>query len=241
MKTLKKLSIMKKMKKSMLTYAMIAVASLWIFSGCDSTDTAETTIATSSTTLVDNNDQIIDQSNTQSLLTDVPLEELSDDELEDILFMREEEKLARDVYLIMYDKWGIITFQNISRSEQAHMDAVLELIHRYGLSDPAATTDIGEFVNEDLQQLYNDLIEMGSVSDIEALKVGALIEEVDIEDLRRILDTDVDNRDIALVYGNLLRGSGHHLKAYTWNLKRRGVNYTPQVLSQEAFDEIINS
>ncbi len=184
---------------------------------------------------------VSDSTNCPALLANVPAEDLSKSEKEALLFMREEEKLARDIYLNMYEKWKLMPFKNISKSEQAHMNAVLYLLQRYDLEDPAAGKDVGEFRNQELQNLYNDLIAKGSVSAVEALKVGALIEEVDIEDLQRILDEDVDNKDIALVFGNLLRGSGHHLKAFTWNLKRRSVIYTPQVLDREDYDKILNN
>ncbi len=58
-------------------------------------------------------------------------------EEEGLLFMREEEKLARDVYLVLFDKWGLRVFENIAESEQRHMDAVLYLLGKYGLDDPA--------------------------------------------------------------------------------------------------------
>jgi len=54
-----------------------------------------------------------------------------------LTYIREEEKLARDVYLYLYDMWGSSIFDNISVSEQAHMDAIKTLIDRYGLDDPA--------------------------------------------------------------------------------------------------------
>ena len=71
--------------------------------------------------------------------------------------MREEEKLAHDVYVTLYAQWDLPIFQNISRSEQTHTDAVKTLIDRYGLTDPASSK-VGVFTNPDLQALYNDLV-----------------------------------------------------------------------------------
>ncbi len=230
------------LKKSLLNYGVILAASLFIITGCDESspvDNVNDVASLSTSTEIFN----IIESDTVCygpLLTDLPIEELSEVEKSGILFMREEEKLARDVYLVLYDTWGLIPFRIIPKSEQMHMDAILLLINRYGLEDPAEGKDIGEFENEDLQQLYNELIELGSVSAVEALKVGALIEEVDIEDLENIINDDIDNADIAMVYGNLLRGSGYHLNAFVWNLGNLDVIYNPQVLSQDEFDEIIN-
>lgn len=99
-----------------------------------------------------------------------------------LTYVREEEKLARDVYLFLYDMWGLQVFQNIADSEQTHTDAVKTLLDAYGLTDPAAATQPGEFVNPDLQALYNQLTAQGSLSLADALKVGAAIEEIDILD-----------------------------------------------------------
>ncbi|AGK60703.1 Uncharacterized protein conserved in archaea [Archaeoglobus sulfaticallidus PM70-1] len=168
----------------------------------------------------------------------LPRQNLSQDEIDGIMYMREEEKLARDVYLALYDKWGLQIFSNIARSEQMHMDAVLALIKKYNLTDPAK--DVGEFTNPHLQELYDNLVEQGSKSEVDALKVGALIEEVDIKDLKDWLAKN-DNEDIELVYDNLMRGSENHLRAFTSVLKNYGVTYEPQVISEDEYQEIINA
>lgn len=172
-------------------------------------------------------------------IANIAAEPLSDQEKEGILFMREEEKLARDVYIYLHDKTDIRTFGNIQKAEQRHMDAVLTLINRYDLKDPAEGKEQGAFTNTDLQELYDKLINDGSASDIDALKVGALIEEKDILDLEQELDEYVDNKDITQVWTNLRKGSEAHLRAFVWNLKVRGVVYTPVLMSQEQFDRII--
>ena len=166
--------------------------------------------------------------------------ELSDSEAAGILFMREEEKLARDVYLTLYEKWGLGIFENIATSEATHMEAVKALIDRYGLQDPAEGKDIGEFTNPELQSLYNELVEMGSQSLVEALRVGAAIEEIDILDLQQHI-AETEKADIQRVYENLMRGSQNHLRAFTSVLERQGETYQPQYLDQEAFDGIVNA
>lgn len=138
--------------------------------------------------------------------------QLTELEEQNILYMREEEKLARDVYLVMYDLWGANIFANISDSEQRHMDAIKNLITRYDLTDPVVDK-IGEFTNPDLKELYDDLIEAGEVSLDEALKVGVAIEELDIADLEQAL-TETDKRNIERVFQNLLNGSNNHLDAF---------------------------
>jgi hypothetical protein len=165
--------------------------------------------------------------------------ELSDSEAEGILYMREEEKLARDVYLTLYAMWEFKTFDNIASSEQTHMDAIKTLIDRYDLDDPAEGKGVGEFTNQALQELYDQLVEEGSQSLENALKVGAAVEEIDILDLQQHI-AQTDRGDIQRVYENLLKGSRNHLRAFVSAIERRGWTYQPQYLSQEVFDEIIN-
>lgn len=164
---------------------------------------------------------------------------LTSDEIAAIQFMREEEKLARDVYQTLYEQYPLRPFLNISKSEQAHMDAILYLIDTYELEDPAGDNPKGVFVNQDLQVLYNDLIEQGSESREEALKVGALIEEVDIIDLEEALEETARNEDVVRVFTNLCRASERHLKAFVRVLKLYDVEYAPVQLEQEEFDRIM--
>jgi hypothetical protein len=170
-----------------------------------------------------------------------PASPLSADEIAGLLFMREEEKVARDVYLALYETWGSQVFSNIARSEQSHMDAIKTLLDRYGLADPAADNDIGQFTDPDLQALYDDLSAQWQVSLAEALKVGAVIEEVDIADLIEELEA-VEHSDIQRVYGQLLQGSENHLRAFVSNLERQtGEAYQSQVLDQATYDEIVSA
>jgi hypothetical protein len=164
--------------------------------------------------------------------------ELTQDEIDALLFMREEEKLARDVYLTLYEKWDLVLFNNIARSEQKHMDAVKTIIDRYGLEDPMLA-EVGEFTNQDLQSLYDDLIIKGSQSISDALLVGGAIEEIDILDLQESLK-DTSNVDVARVFESLLRGSYNHLKAFVNTFNRQTTEtYKPQYMTQNAFDEIV--
>jgi hypothetical protein len=170
----------------------------------------------------------------------LPIEPLSDVEMAAIIFMREEEKLARDVYLYLDDLWGSQIFSNIANSEQTHTDAVLRLIQKYGLTDPAHEKPEGEFTDPILQGLYDMLSAQGSSSLIDALLVGATIEDLDIYDLHRQM-VDIDNQDITLVFEMLLKGSRNHMRAFSSRLADMNVVYTPIYISQEEYDSIINS
>lgn len=174
-------------------------------------------------------------------LEKLPMGDLNDAEIAGLLFMREEEKLAKDVYLTLFEQYDEKVFQNIARSEDRHTKAVLKIINRYELEDPVKSTEIGIFANQDLQNLYNALVANGSANLNNALLVGAEIEEIDILDLRKYMAEVVENDDIIFVYDNLLRGSRNHLRAFTKNLANLGVSYVPQHLTQEDYDEIISS
>lgn len=157
-----------------------------------------------------------------------------------ISYLREEEKLARDVYLFLYEKFPLRPFANISKSEQTHMDAMKYLIDLYELDDPAANKAEGEFTNSELQELYDELITKGSLNEVEALKVGAYIEEVDILDLMEQLELTEGHDEMNRIYSNLCRASENHLRAFVRVLDRYSVDYTPVILSEEHFKEIIN-
>lgn len=166
---------------------------------------------------------------------------LSASEQEDLIFMREEEKLAHDVYVTLYTTWGLPAFQNIANSEATHMAAIKSLLDLYGIADPAAGKGVGEFTNPDLQKLYDQLVTQGGKSLAEALKVGAAIEEIDILDLQT-RSAKTTNADIQLVYNNLLRGSGNHLRAFTSTLQRQtGEMYAPQYLDTTMYSSIIGT
>ena len=157
-----------------------------------------------------------------------------------LIFMREEEKLARDVYVVMYELWGLPIFQNISSSEQSHTEAVKTLLDGYNVPDPAQD-EVGVFTNPELQGLYDELIVQGSQSLAEALRVGAAIEEIDILDLQEWL-AQTDNTDIQHVFNNLLQGSNNHLRAFTSTLMTQtGETYQPQFMSPDAYQAIIGA
>ncbi len=176
--------------------------------------------------------EVFTDASMQKSLSTISTGELSNLEKEGLLFMREEEKLARDTYITLNEMYDLRVFNNISRSEQIHMNAIKYLLDRYQLEDPAEENDVGVYANSDLQTLYNSLIEAGAVNEIEALKVGALIEETDIADLQTHIAEIDDNEDIKFVYQNLLRASSFHLRAFVFNLRVRGVEYEPQILDQ---------
>lgn len=160
-------------------------------------------------------------------------------EVESLLYVREEEKLARDTYLTLYDIWHTNIFQTIADSEQNHMDAVLGLLDKYNLEDPASP-EVGVFQNDFLQAKYNELVAWGAQSPADALLVGCAIEEIDLVDLATRL-AQVDNRDIRSVFQNLTDGSENHLRAFVAQYESlTGDTYAPIYLDQNTYQQIIN-
>jgi hypothetical protein len=140
---------------------------------------------------------------------------LTDVEKEGLLYMREEEKVARDVYLEFFEQYGDVIFKKIADSEQAHMDAILYLIVGYGLVDPVAGKETGEFTDT-FQPVYDNYIATGT-NLVEAFEVGVSIEEIDIADLEKYLSiTEVLN--LVQTYSKLLAASEKHLSAFNTRL-----------------------
>lgn len=171
----------------------------------------------------------------------LPSEDLSITEIAALNTMREEELLAHDVYAMLYNQYKIPVFNNISKSETQHAEAVKTLLVKYGLPDPAATHVAGIFTNPELQALYISLTAQGSTSLVAAFTVGATIEDLDINDLKNHSSADVDNQDILLVFGKLEKGSRNHLRSFYKLLKAKGVLYTPQYITAEYFNQIIST
>ncbi len=164
---------------------------------------------------------------------------LSKQEIEDLQFLKEEEKLARDVYLYSYDLYGQNIFKNISNSEQSHMNSVAVILEKYGVED-LSLVERGKFSNTDLQSLYVDLTNLASESLEGALIAGATIEDLDINDINSFIG-NTRFQDIGDMYALLNCGSRNHLRAYINNLEGIGGFYIPQFLSLDEYNSIINS
>ncbi|MCF8307041.1 MAG: DUF2202 domain-containing protein [Ignavibacteriales bacterium] len=145
---------------------------------------------------------------------------LTEEEAEGLVFMREEEKVARDIYIKLGEIWNLRIFANIQKSEQIHMNALGYLLTRYNIADPVGDNGIGVFTNPELQALYDELLALGSQSVTEALTVGKNIEIADIADLDYQLNNVVVEPSLRFVYTNLKRGSNFHLNAFNYYLQQ---------------------
>ena len=148
----------------------------------------------------------------------------------------EEEKLARDVYAQLARTSGLMIFRNISRSESQHMQAVSRLVQSGNAARRLADAP-GVFSFPDYQQLYEALVAEGSRGPMDALTVGARIEEMDIADLQKLITT-VNEPRTRRTLQRLLRGSEHHLQAFSSQIRSQGGTYQARYLSQQEFDRI---
>lgn len=220
--------------KTLMTILIVTLVMTAFMAGCSDDSTSPRTPA-------DVNGDILSTEELKAALDRIPTGQPGEEEIADLLFMREEEKLAHDVYNVLYDQYGQKIFTNIAASELKHSEAVLLLVDRFGLEDPVGENGPGVFTNEDLQTLYNDLVASGSQSLTDALLVGLAIEEIDILDLEEAM-AGTELPEILMVYGNLLKGSHNHLRAFVRvHESQTGEVYVPRWLSQEAYDEILSS
>jgi hypothetical protein len=165
-----------------------------------------------------------------------PLTEL---EKNDLLFLREEEKLARDIYIYAYTKYQNTVFNSISQSEQKHMDNVLSILNQYSIPDPSST-QIGVFNNAALQSLYNQLKSQVDISASESLKVGATIEELDINDIDNFI-ANTSNSQLLNMYEKLNCGSKNHIRSFTSQIISSGNVFVPQYITVQEYNTILNS
>jgi hypothetical protein len=154
-----------------------------------------------------------------------------------LLDLREEEKLAHDVYQELGDRWQALEFRNIVRSEQRHFDAIGSRLVMFGQADPAQAST-GTFSKPELQELYNTLMAQGSASYVDALRVGATIEDMDIRDVQAAINATT-NPTIIQTYSSLLQASKNHLRSFVSLLATQGVEYEPQYIDEALYDSIV--
>lgn len=239
------------------TLGMTLVCSLALLAGCGSSTAASVTndavpstaasLSTSALNAVPTSTAAASTAAaTPAATTATSAARLTPTEVDTLLFVREEEKLARDVYLTLYNQWNMKVFQNIAlRSEQQHLDVMGKLVQTYNLIDPVVSDAIGAFTNPELLALYQDLTMKGKFANIEALKVGGFIEEFDIQDLQEAINearAASNPQDVITAYTNLMCGSRNHLRSFAQQYKQTtGTAYTAQVLPQATVDAITST
>lgn len=166
------------------------------------------------------------------------LNQLSTQEKEALLFMLEEEKMARDVYTSLYEKWESRIFNNIAQSEKSHLAAVSNILDYYDIEHEIL--GYGEFNNESIKSLYDLLILNGNQNILTAYTVGASIEDLDIYDLQQALN-DVEKDNITKLFESLQCGSRNHLRAFTNVIENLDGTYIPQHITPSEYESILTA
>ena len=180
------------------------------------------------------NTSLDDETNTS--LNELESINLSTEDTNALLFMLEEEKLARDTYEYLDDLYGINQFSSIKLSEQSHMNAVAKLLDQYNID--YTILPYGEFESQEMQDFYDQFVEKGQIDAMNALEVGATIEDLDIVDLDEFIEA-TSNTSIISVFESLQCGSRNHLRSFVSVIENSNETYDPQFLSIEAYNEII--
>ena len=195
-----------------------------------------------------------------------------------LIFMRSEEKLARDVYLTLADMYPDqpVFLSIATTAEQTHTDKMLDMLIKFKIEDPEPSTlpdtlppdedQIGVFENYYFAYYFgykfDGLIDTASAGELEALYVGALIEELDMSDINYCNDafytyypkplpeypdcgglSATAIRSLESSLGNLLAGSENHLCAFISQIGPIMVEecYKAQYLEQQEIRDIINA
>lgn len=172
-------------------------------------------------------------------LGDEQSDQLRPIEAEKLRFMRQEEKLARDVYLSLYATWKEAAFKENANAEQQHMDLIKKLLNRYGVADPIIDDSIGVFEDKNFDMLFRSMTEAGNKSMVDALKVSAAVEEIDIDELQESV-AESKNEDLRQVYVDLLQDSKEHFRTVVRQIESLGITYHAQYMTQQEVDKILN-
>lgn len=170
------------------------------------------------------------------IVSTAPLTEV---EVEMLKYVREEEKMAHDVYYVLSEIYKKPIFKNIMKSEQNHMDKVWCLLIHFNVEDPASD-EIGKFTNDEIQELYNYLVDLGTKNIIDGLTAGAIIEDYDIYDIEHWM-SQTDNEAIISVFSNIVCGSGNHLISFTRLLDGFDIEYIPEYITSDEYQDILDA
>ncbi len=146
-------------------------------------------------------------------------ETLSPREIDDMNYLIENEKLLRDYFNVMYNKYNLSLFQNVAKSEQSHLNFLAVKFLRYDLKNPTEEKPAGEYVNPELQQTYDIMIAKGETNIYAALLAGSSKVKEDVEDIPLMIDQFEGNADIVLIFSNILIESQKNREVLEQELK----------------------
>jgi hypothetical protein len=193
--------------KYIAALAVALVLAIFIGTQIGNGDTTAEVVASPETTISQEDSAI----NEEEVTTDSTVDTSTLAEM--LTFIVQEEKLAHDLYVQLASTSGAQQFANIVNSESTHISLVQGLLVSYNIVDPTVGLAEGEFLDQDLQALYDSLLASGSVDRAGAIAAGIAVEEKDIADIEVMLASDLPS-DVASVLERLLSGSQNHLAAF---------------------------
>jgi hypothetical protein len=193
--------------KYIAALAVALVLAIFIGTQIGNGDTTAEEVASPETTISQEDSAI----NEEEVTTDSTVDSSTLAEM--LTFIVQEEKLAHDLYVQLASTSGAQQFANIVNSESTHISLVQGLLVSYNIVDPTVGLAEGEFLDQDLQALYDSLLASGSVDRAGAIAAGIAVEEKDIADIEVMLASDLPS-DVASVLERLLSGSQNHLAAF---------------------------
>ncbi len=164
---------------------------------------------------------------------------LTDSQRHALAHMWSEEKMAHDAFEAVYGLYPHLRlFYNIGHwSEVQHMTAVEELVALYNIDvndysnkdahykpTELRAMGAGDYAISDFETRYKDtLIPYAKQGDIQALKIGCMVEVQDIRDLTGFLGQVDGNKYLEKTFKYLVAGSQSHYWAYHYALIQNGV------------------
>ena len=194
--------------KYIAALAVAPVLAIFIGTQIGNGDTTAEDVASPETTISQEDSAITEE---EEVTTDLTVDTSTLAEM--LTFIVQEEKLAHDLYVQLASTSGAQQFQNVLNSESTHISLVQGLLTTYNIVDPTVGLAEGEFVNQDLQALYDSLLASGSIDRAGAIAAGIAVEEKDIADIEVMLASDLPS-DVVSVLERLLSGSQNHLAAF---------------------------
>src|SRR6476620_4362177 len=166
---------------------------------------------------------------------------LSPAETKALINLHDNQKLSLFVYDSLYAIWGINPFGNIRSAESQHVNFLDDVADNYALE--LETNEPGNsaatFTTPQAETIYQESISKGSLSVVDALKMGARLEEMSLQVLHNAKAVTIKS-DLLHTFDILAMGSKNNLQAFNRRLKMYGITYEPGFLEQKDFRNIIN-
>lgn len=180
-----------------------------------------------------------------------------------LVFICEEEKLARDVYHLFDRRFPDLgVFAELEAGKESSRCAVEKLLRQYRVSIPRVNENVGVFswgiYGRYFTEKFLVVSNQGSMNPLSALYAGAFLEELNILDIEQcpkvIVDIDngikdaascgmqyTDNPAIRAAYDELLAESRRHLRILVNNIEQRTGpgSYRAQLLKPDELASVL--